>query len=111
MLSVRPNGPRGILLTGGTGYLGGLVAATLLTQDDVTLLVPLRAQYDADGFWGPVQAEIVARTGHFEPSWRERVHIVDRSLAAAEEIVFDAGSHSDAVKVKYEDFARAVIAK
>ena len=52
---MRPSAPRGILLTGGTGYLGGLVAATLLTQDDVTLLVPVRAQYDAEGFWGPVR--------------------------------------------------------
>jgi Ala-tRNA(Pro) deacylase len=33
---------------------------------------------------------------------------VDRSLAAAEEIVFDAGSHSEAIKVRYEDFARVV---
>jgi Ala-tRNA(Pro) deacylase len=33
---------------------------------------------------------------------------VDRALASAGDIVFDAGSHSDAVKVKYEDFARVV---
>lgn len=33
---------------------------------------------------------------------------VDRNLAVGGDIVFDAGSHSDAVKVKYEDFARAV---
>lgn len=35
---------------------------------------------------------------------------VDASLAAGDEneIVFDAGSHSDAVKVRYEDFARVV---
>jgi Ala-tRNA(Pro) deacylase len=33
---------------------------------------------------------------------------VDRALAATSEIVFDAGSHSDAIKVKYDDFARAV---
>lgn len=33
---------------------------------------------------------------------------VDRALAAADEIVFDAGSHSNAVRMKYEDFARVV---
>jgi Ala-tRNA(Pro) deacylase len=33
---------------------------------------------------------------------------VDRSLARCEEIVFNAGSHSDAIKVKYEDFIRVV---
>jgi Ala-tRNA(Pro) deacylase len=33
---------------------------------------------------------------------------VDRRLAAVGDIVFDAGSHSDAVKVKYDEFARVV---
>jgi Ala-tRNA(Pro) deacylase len=33
---------------------------------------------------------------------------VDQTLTGADEIVSDAGSHSDAVKVKYEDFARVV---
>jgi Ala-tRNA(Pro) deacylase len=33
---------------------------------------------------------------------------VDRSLAAPGDIVFDAGSHSAAVKVKYDEFARVV---
>jgi Ala-tRNA(Pro) deacylase len=33
---------------------------------------------------------------------------IDRTLATGGDIVFDAGSHSDAVKVKYDDFARAV---
>lgn len=34
---------------------------------------------------------------------------VDRNLADGRgDIVFDAGSHSDAVKVKYDDFARVV---
>jgi Ala-tRNA(Pro) deacylase len=32
---------------------------------------------------------------------------VDRSLASGD-IVFDAGSHTDAIKVRYDDFARAV---
>jgi Ala-tRNA(Pro) deacylase len=33
---------------------------------------------------------------------------VDRTLAAGSDIVFDAGSHSDAVRVRYDDFARVV---
>ena len=33
---------------------------------------------------------------------------VDQSLASGGDIVFDAGTHSDAVKVKYDDFARVV---
>ena len=33
---------------------------------------------------------------------------IDRSFAGGSEIVFDGGSHSDAVKMKYDDFARVV---
>jgi Ala-tRNA(Pro) deacylase len=33
---------------------------------------------------------------------------VDRSLVDAGEIVFNAGSHSDAIKMRYDDFARVV---
>jgi Ala-tRNA(Pro) deacylase len=33
---------------------------------------------------------------------------VDRALAGGSEIVFDAGSHSDAVRVRYDDFTRVV---
>jgi Ala-tRNA(Pro) deacylase len=41
------------------------------------------------------------------PLYGQQVFI-DRTLATDGDIVFDAGSHSDAVKVKYDDFARAV---
>ena len=41
------------------------------------------------------------------PMYRQPV-FVDRALAAGEEIVFDAGSHSDAVRMRYDDFARIV---
>jgi nucleoside-diphosphate-sugar epimerase len=67
---------RRVLLTGSTGYLGGLIAAALLERDDAELIVPIRAQYDAEGFWGPVRAEVVARTGVFSQELEERVHIV-----------------------------------
>jgi Ala-tRNA(Pro) deacylase len=33
---------------------------------------------------------------------------VDRALAGRDEIVFDAGSHTDAVRLTYDDFARVV---
>jgi Ala-tRNA(Pro) deacylase len=41
------------------------------------------------------------------PMYRQQV-FVDRTLASGDDIVFDAGSHSDAVKMKYDDFARVV---
>ena len=33
---------------------------------------------------------------------------VDRTLADEPDIVFEAGSHTEAVKMKYDDFARVV---
>ena len=33
---------------------------------------------------------------------------VDRTLVAGRELVFEAGSHSDAIRMKYDDFARVV---
>jgi Ala-tRNA(Pro) deacylase len=41
------------------------------------------------------------------PLYGQRV-FVDRALAEAGDIVFGAGSHSDAVRMRYDDFARTV---
>ena len=41
------------------------------------------------------------------PLYRQPV-FVDQALAGAGDIVFEAGSHTDAVKVKYDDFVQAV---
>lgn len=41
------------------------------------------------------------------PLYGQRV-FVERSLAADPEIVFDAGTHTDAVRMRYEDFAAIV---
>lgn len=41
------------------------------------------------------------------PLYRQRVY-VDRVLAGAREIAFHAGSHTDAIRLSYEDFVRLV---
>jgi len=41
------------------------------------------------------------------PLYRQPV-FVDQALAGAGDIVFEAGSHTDAVRVKYDDFVQAV---
>ena len=40
----------------------------------------------------------------FGPLYRQQV-FVDEALAAEERIVFNAGTHKDAIKMRYEDFA------
>lgn len=67
---------RSVLLTGATGYLGGLIAATLLAEEDVELVLPVRGGHDAESISGPVRAEIEVRGGAFEPSYLERLHPV-----------------------------------
>ena len=43
----------------------------------------------------------------FGPLFHQRVY-VDRSLASQDEIVFNAGTHVDAIRMHYADFARLV---
>lgn len=41
----------------------------------------------------------------FGPMYRQRV-FVDTALAAEDQIVFNGGTHADAIAMKYEDFSR-----
>lgn len=70
------SGSRNVLLTGGTGYLGSLIAATLLTNEDVEIVLPVRPGYDVDGLTRPIRAEIEVRGGSFDPSHLARLHPV-----------------------------------
>jgi nucleoside-diphosphate-sugar epimerase len=65
-----------VLLTGGTGYLGGLIAATLLTNEDAEIVLPVRPGYDLDGLVRPIRAEIEVRGASFDPSHLARLHPV-----------------------------------
>ncbi|HEX8147666.1 MAG TPA: SDR family oxidoreductase [Pyrinomonadaceae bacterium] len=73
---LRSSGARNVLLTGGTGYLGSLIAATLLTNEEVEIVLPVRAGYDAEALARPIRAEIEVRGGSFGPSRRARLHAV-----------------------------------
>jgi nucleoside-diphosphate-sugar epimerase len=57
-------GGRRILLTGTSGYLGGLIAASLLAGDpDVRILAPVRSGREREVVLAPIAAELVALTG------------------------------------------------
>lgn len=53
--------PRGIMVTGASGYLGSLIVATLLRHETARLLTPVRST--ADSVLAPVGAEL-ATEGH-----------------------------------------------
>jgi nucleoside-diphosphate-sugar epimerase len=65
------------LLTGGTGYLGGLIAATLLVNEDVEIVLPVRQGNDVESIARPIRAEIEVQGGTFHPSYLSRLHPVE----------------------------------
>ena len=73
----RSNGSRSVLLTGGTGYLGGLIAATLLTEEDVDLVLPVRRSNDLESLLLPIRAEIEVQGGSFDSGYQERIHSIE----------------------------------
>lgn len=68
---------RSVLLTGATGYLGSLIAATLLVNEEMDLVLPVRAGNDLDVVVQPVQAEIEIQGGDFASSFLSRLHLVE----------------------------------
>jgi nucleoside-diphosphate-sugar epimerase len=70
------NGARSIMLTGATGYLGGLIAATLLVNEDTELVLPVRAGNDKESLVRPIRAEIEVQGEKFDPAFLDRLHLV-----------------------------------
>ena len=66
---------RGVLLTGGSGYVGGLIATTLLTNEDVEIVAPVR-KVDRQKFLEPVRAEVLLSGHAFDDALAERIHVV-----------------------------------
>jgi nucleoside-diphosphate-sugar epimerase len=71
------NGTRNVLLTGGTGYLGSLIAATLLVNEDVQIVLPVRKGNDLESIARPIRAEIEIQGGSFDASYLSRLHLVE----------------------------------
>ncbi|MGH9423781.1 MAG: SDR family oxidoreductase [Thermoanaerobaculia bacterium] len=68
---------RTILLTGASGYVGGLIAAALLTNEDVQILAPVRMFPASERFFAPIEAE-VRLAGHvFDDAMAARIRLVE----------------------------------
>lgn len=52
-----------VFLTGGSGYIGALIAAWLLVNDDCSLILPVREGADPNAFRGRLQTEVDALGG------------------------------------------------
>jgi len=68
---------RGVLLTGGSGYVGGLIAATLLIHEDVTIVAPVRKGIDRKRFLEPLRAEVRLAGSELTEEMDARIRLVD----------------------------------
>ena len=67
---------RGVLLTGGSGYVGGLIAASLLMHDDVEIVAPVRGSTDIEKFLAPIRAEVEMSDERLDEAMAARIHVV-----------------------------------
>jgi nucleoside-diphosphate-sugar epimerase len=74
----------GILVTGATGYLGGLVTATLLSGTPSRLILPIRPHHTVDGLLRPIIAELEAEGS--PPSDADLARIVPLELPPTAEL-------------------------
>src|SRR5260370_4989157 len=66
-----------VLLTGGTGYIGGLIMAKLLVEEpDVSFLVLVRRPVDIAELLRPVEAEMRLNGHRILPQHQERLRLV-----------------------------------
>src|SRR5437868_6042360 len=64
---------RVVLLTGGTGYLGGVLAAGLLKDPQTRLILPVRSQHTPESVLNHIAAELADEA----PSeWQRRVRVI-----------------------------------
>ena len=66
---------RGLLLTGGSGYVGGLIASTLLRCEDADIVAPVR-NLDRERFLAPVAAEMRLAGRELTEDVGRRLHLV-----------------------------------
>lgn len=106
---------------------GGQWAKTVVCVADdrpILAVLPASSKVDIDRLRSATGARVVrlASEREFEALYPEcetgampplgplygQTVFVDRGLAGSEEIVFHAGSHTDAIKVRYDEFTRVV---
>lgn len=67
-------GPEVVLLTGGSGYLGGLIAAALLAKTDRHVYLPVRAHHADDELIEGLSWGVRTMGGPWDPDWQHRLH-------------------------------------
>jgi nucleoside-diphosphate-sugar epimerase len=91
----RSNDRKTVLLTGGTGYLAGLILAKLLVEEHVSFVVLVRRAIELDELLPPIDAEIRLGGHPFRSDYRERLRLVTlpdwRRLSDLDGMVRDLG--------------------
>jgi nucleoside-diphosphate-sugar epimerase len=68
--------PEAVVVTGGSGYLGGLVAAALLVEDAATLLLPVRPHHSADEVVWHIRFGVESLGREFTAEHRRRLRLL-----------------------------------
>ncbi len=93
----------------GRPVLAVLPADTLIDLERLRAVAGTRdIRFASEREFGPLYPD--CETGAMPPLgplYGQRV-FVDRSLTGDQEIVFNAGSHTEAIRIRYDDFARVV---
>jgi len=76
--------PGAILVTGGSGFLGALAAATALAESHATVVLPVRSQHTRESVLAPIVAELAAEGRRLSES--DLARVVTLPLPALERI-------------------------
>ena len=86
---------RGVLLTGGSGYVGGLIASVLLVHEDVYLVAPVRRGIERAKFLEPIEAEVRLSGHELTEEMASRIQLVElpsvERLGDLDAVVMDHG--------------------
>jgi nucleoside-diphosphate-sugar epimerase len=65
-----------VIVTGGSGYLGGLVAASLLVEDSATVILPIRPHHSADEVIWHIAFGVSSLGREFSDAHRRRLRLI-----------------------------------
>lgn len=68
--------PDAVLVTGGSGYVGGLIAGTLLADDNLHVLLPVRAHHDVNDLVWHVGMALSSMGRTMTDAHRSRLHVL-----------------------------------
>ena len=83
----------GIVVTGGSGFLGGLIAAALLVEDSATVVLPIRPHHDVKEVLWHIAFGVSSLGHEFSEEHRQRLRIIP--VSSPDELRLRSGDLKD----------------